>query len=273
MSTLEQRITAALLDATIASTAIAALLEETQTALTEADANIEAERKKALDPLQSPDPVKAREAIGAAEFTRDRLRALQPRLLQHYKKAEAAEYAAAWEADLEQVWDRRDRLAAELRETYPALVAKLVDLLGRIEEVDEEVDRINRAAPPGECRRLDGVELAARDLDSFTARQPSITKGLQLPDFEDSGRLVYPPRQPDHMAMAMYEAAAAHARRLGASCNADWWQAKAAEAAERRQEAERLVAESERKHAEEKKAYEKAVLAADEARRTGGRRG
>ena len=100
MSTLEQRITAALLDATIASTAIAALLEETQTALTEADANIEAERKKALDPLQSPDPVKAREAIGAAEFSRDRLRALQPRLLQHYKKAEAAEYAVAWEADL-----------------------------------------------------------------------------------------------------------------------------------------------------------------------------
>ena len=70
-----------------------------------------------------------------------------------------------------------------------------------------------------------------------------------------------------------YEAAAAHARRLGASCNADWWQAKAAENAERRQEAERLVAESERKQAEEKNAYEKALLAADEARRTGGRRG
>ena len=156
-----------------------------------------------------------------------------------------------------------------MRETYPALVAKLVDLLGRIEEVDEEVDRINRAAPPGECRRLDGVELAARDLNSFTARQPSITKGLQLPDFVDSQRLVYPPPEPDHMAMAMYEAAAAHARRLGASCNADWWQAKAAEAAEQRQEAERLVADSERKQAESKRAYEKAVLAADEARRTG----
>ena len=70
-----------------------------------------------------------------------------------------------------------------------------------------------------------------------------------------------------------YEAAAAHARRLGASCNADWWQAKAAEAAEQRQEAERLVAESERKQAESKRAYEKAVLAADEARRTGRRRG
>ena len=74
-------------------------------------------------------------------------------------------------------WDRRDRLAAELRETYPVFVAKLVDLLRRIEEVDEEVDRINRAAPRGECRRLDAVELAAPDLDSFTARRPSITKG------------------------------------------------------------------------------------------------
>ena len=123
-----------------------------------------------------------------------------------------------------------------------------------------------------ECRRLDGVELAARDLDCFTARQPSITKGLQLPDFVDSARLVYPPPEPDHMAMAMYEAAAAHAQRLGASCNADWWQAKAAEAAEQRQEAERLVAESERKQVESKRAYEQALIAADEARRTGRRR-
>ena len=51
---------------------------------------------------------------------------------------------AAWEADLEQVWDLRDRIAAELRETYPALVGKLVDLLGRIEEVGEEVDHQSR---------------------------------------------------------------------------------------------------------------------------------
>ena len=106
----------------------------------------------------------------------------------------------------------------------------------------------------------------------FTARQPSITEGLQLPDFVDSERLVYPPPQPNHMAMTMYEAAAAHARRLGASCNADWWQAKEAENAERRQEAERLVAESERKQAESKRAYEEALLAADEARRTGHRK-
>ena len=44
----------------------------------------------------------------------------------------------------------------------------------------------------------------------------------------------------------MYEMAAAYAQRLSVSCNADWWQAKGAENAERRQEAERLVAESER---------------------------
>ncbi|MGA7451705.1 MAG: hypothetical protein WBW73_10670 [Rhodoplanes sp.] len=164
------------------------------------------------------------------------------------------DHPGAWEVDLEQVWDRRDRLAPELRETYPVFVAKLVDLLRRIEEVDEEVDRINRAAPRGECRRLDGVELAARDLDCFTARQPSITKSLQLPDFEDSERLVYPPPEPDHMATTMYEAAAAYAQRLSVSCNADWWQAKEAQGAERRQEAERLAAQSERKQEASKRA-------------------
>lgn len=85
----------------------------------------------------------------------------------------------------------------------------------------------------------------------------------------DSERLVYPPYRHNPLATAMYEAAAAYGRRLGASCNSDWWQAKAAEATEQRQEAERLVADSERKQAESKRAYEKAVLAADEARRTG----
>ena len=71
------------------------------------------------------------------------------------------------------------------------------------------------------------------------------------------------------MATPLLEAAAAHARRLCASCNADWWQAKAAENAQRREGAERLVAEGERKQEASKRAYEKAVLAADEARRTG----
>ena len=50
-----------------------------------------------------------------------------------------------------------------------------------------------------------------------------------------------------------YEAAVAHARRLGASCNADWWQAKEAENAEQRQEVDGLVAERERKQAESKR--------------------
>ena len=56
------------------------------------------------------------------------------------------------------------------------------------------------------------------------------------------------------------------------SCNADWWRTKEAENAERRQEAECLVAENERKQVESKRAYEEALLAADEARRTGHRK-
>ena len=79
------------------------------------------------------------------------------------------DHPGAWEADLEQVWDLRDRIAL---------------LVGR--------------------------------MDTFSERfRASCFNGWQPVD-EHRGEDV------DH-----YEAAAAHARRLGASCNADWWQAKA----------------------------------------------
>jgi hypothetical protein len=46
-------------------------------------------------------------------------------------------------------------------------VARLVDLFESAKAVDEKVSRINRSGPPGEHRRLLGVELTARGLESF----------------------------------------------------------------------------------------------------------
>ena len=43
----------------------------------------------------------------------------------------AAERTARWEADYGRVKAERDQLAAELTETYPQIVAKLVDLPSR----------------------------------------------------------------------------------------------------------------------------------------------
>ena len=168
--------------------------------------------------------------------------------------------------------DDERRHAAEKRRIEEAerRAREFESMQGDIREVvfEFERSRSDRAA-----RSPQGLSSSPRRAHNPNPRGFPTTKGLQLPDFVDSQRLVYPPPEPDHMAMAMYEAAAAHARRLGTGCNADWWQAKTAEAAEQRQQAERLAAESERKQAESKRAYEEALLAADEARRTGRRRG
>jgi predicted transcriptional regulator len=190
-SELEKKIATALADKDIASSNLAALIAETETAIAAADQAAEAEREKALDPALSPDPKAAREAIVAAEFARDRLRTLLPRL----QEAQAAEYAARWASEYERVQAKRDELARRYAE-YPKLVARLVDLFGSAKALDEEVSRVNGSAPPGEHRRLRGVELSARGLKSFSTADPPIAKGVQLPDWAHSARTVWPPPRP-----------------------------------------------------------------------------
>ena len=55
------------------------------------------------------------------------------------------------------------------------------------------VSRINGSAPPGEHRRLLGVELTARGLESFSTADPPIAKAVQLPDWAHSARMAWPP--------------------------------------------------------------------------------
>jgi hypothetical protein len=52
---------------------------------------------------------------------------------------------------------------------------------------------VNVAALAGEHRRLLRVELAARDLASFSTSDPSISTSLRLPDWENSDRMAWPP--------------------------------------------------------------------------------
>jgi hypothetical protein len=85
---LEQQIASALSSDTT-SDVIAHLITEVETAIIAADKAAEAERDKALDPLASPDPVKARAAMEDATFTRDRLRTVLPRLQQRFSEVKA----------------------------------------------------------------------------------------------------------------------------------------------------------------------------------------
>jgi hypothetical protein len=160
MSTLEKRIASALGGETTAAD-LAALVTETEAVITQAGTTAETERTKALDPALSPDPKAAREGMQAAEFIRDRLRTVLPRLQARLSEVQAVEYAARWEPDFRQVEAARDALAAELAATYPSVVAQLIDLFTRIRACDAEVGRINGAAPPGDHRRLQAVESPA----------------------------------------------------------------------------------------------------------------
>jgi hypothetical protein len=88
-----------LADKDIGSSALASLIAETETAIAAAYEAAEVERERALDPALCPDANEARRAIEAAEFARDRLRTLLPRL----QEVQAVEYAARWASEYERL--------------------------------------------------------------------------------------------------------------------------------------------------------------------------
>jgi hypothetical protein len=261
---IEKRIAAALSE-DITSSDLVSLLVETEAAISEAEATAEAERAKALDLLASPNAAKARTAMEDAAFARDRLRTHLPRLRDRLREVQAAEYAAAWEPEYKRVEGTRDELAAELAATYPKLVAQLVHLLGRIEECDREVSRINGSAPDGESRRLRQVEVVARALDSFSRDNPSITKELQLPDWERSNRLAWPPPK---APLAALVAAAIPAFQFPGG--GEWWEGREKLAARQEAEQARLAAYYE-KQERAREEREKAEWEARAAQRRAGK--
>lgn len=160
--TLEQRVVA-VLEGDAQSPDIAALIEETEAAIIEAEGAAESERTRALDPALSPDPVRARDAMQAAEFALERLRTLLPRLRERIGQVDAAERLARWRAEAEGIRAKRDALTAELAEVYPNLVDQLVDLLTRIKAVDTEIQRLGQAPDgSGGLGRVGGTASASR---------------------------------------------------------------------------------------------------------------
>ena len=132
MTTLEQRIGAALTDDTSESSLIAALIDETETAIVAADEKAKMEQERVFDPLVSPDPKTAHEAIRASEFMQTWLRSALQRLRQRLRETQEREHRAKWYDEYEALKSKRDALAAEFREVYTELEAKVVDLLVRM---------------------------------------------------------------------------------------------------------------------------------------------
>jgi len=241
-TTLEQRITTALKADDVKSEDLVALNVETEAAVAAADEAATKTREQALDPLISPDETKARAAMESAAFTRDRLRTVLPRLQQRLQDVQAQEYATRWHADCDEAAIVRDKLAAELQEFYAPVAERLADLMSRIATCDEEVTRIGGNAPSGERRRLAKVELAARNLASFTRAVPSIVDTLCLPPWSP-GAPEWPMARPFNATIA----AACAPRPFDRRYSPDWWQVKEEEARALREQQERDAAEREAK--------------------------
>jgi hypothetical protein len=218
MTTLEQRIGAALTDDNSTSSLIAALIEETATAIVAADDNAKLEQERVFDPLVSPDPKAAREAVQAAEFIQTWLRSALLRLRHRLRETQERERRSEWYVEHDELKAKRDSLAAEFRDTYQKFEAKIVDLLVRMAVNNAEISNLHGARSSGEKLHLLEAELVARGLERFTRDVPPITKELKLPAFAPGRPPAWPPRLRLH---ATWVAPMPHDPRFSSR----WWEA------------------------------------------------
>jgi hypothetical protein len=217
-TTLEQTIAAALGNPNLGSAELSELISEVEGAAASADQTAKQEHAKAIDLTLSPDPKAAHERVVESEIFCDRLHHAIPQLRDKLTEALAAEAKERWWADYKRV--------------KVQLAARLVEIFRMAQAVDQEVGRIAATAPDGEHRRLKPVELEARGLDGFTRDNPSLAKTLQLPDPEQPGKFVWPPREASlavQVAMGMTHP------------GADWFQESKQRSTARREEHARVI--------------------------------
>jgi hypothetical protein len=181
--TLEQKIAAALTAADVTSTDLSQLIAKADAAVAAADKTAEEERTKALDPALSPDPKQAREAMQNAEFVRDRLKTLLPRLETRYRETVEAEALAAWRAEADELEPRGVALLDGFAEFYPEMAKRIANHLDDMRAFDKQVDDLNR-------RRPNGVPALSRST-------PALAKDLRIPSPYTTGDLWWPPPQPN----------------------------------------------------------------------------
>jgi hypothetical protein len=99
----------------------------------------------------------------------------------------------------------------------------------RVKEVDQECSCVNSQAAAGEHRRLRGVELTARCLESFNISNPSIMVNARLPNWEHSDHMAWPPPKTPLAALVAEAMTPPHDLRF----TADWAAARQQDMARR----------------------------------------
>jgi hypothetical protein len=192
--TLEQRIASVLSGSELSVDDLRALVAETETAAEAAREAAIAEREAALD-LANNDPTTAQQRVLAADLARDRLNAALPKLQPLLDAAWRREAAERWQRDYDAVAARLEDASEKFR-AYPQLAQQIVELLTLAQQVDQEISRINQAAPNGEHRRLKSVELTARGLSNYSISQPPLARDLKLPSWQHSEKSLWPRSEP-----------------------------------------------------------------------------
>ena len=219
--TLEQRCVAALSDHTLEARAIADLIVETEKAASDAEVIATRMQEIALDPEQSPDLAKSKEAADFATLIVRRLNNILPRLRSAHQRVAATERATRWRRTADKVEERRDVLTEEFAAKYPDLINQIVDLFDKVKFTNAEVDAINSSAPNSESRRIDAVGI-----------RPDIPLNTKLLDL--AGKQVWPPPIPAILPEQVM-AVPTHPGR-------DWARANQQRDAERHKESQRVAA-------------------------------
>jgi hypothetical protein len=188
---LQQRLGRVLADgANTSSDELRDLIAETENAAQAAGEAADRHHDACLS-LDCVDLVAEKDAERAAMMERTRLEATKPRLLEKLAAIVRRENHDRFMAARNRVAARRDSAAKDFRAVRD-IFDELAAIFRKTAEVDAEVDRINQSRPGSEAP-LQTVELHARGLDAFSRSQPSISATVQLPDWTDSQRMVWPP--------------------------------------------------------------------------------
>jgi hypothetical protein len=131
----EERGVAALTDAALTAEQLAALVEETRTAIAAAERLAATEKERAFDlALSHADAKTAHDKMIDASFRCDRMKTLAPRLEKRLAEAVVREEAAAWIAERDAFAAAHLPTMAEQRDIYEAAVQTIIGFFSHVSE-------------------------------------------------------------------------------------------------------------------------------------------
>jgi hypothetical protein len=232
------------------------LISEVESGIIAAESAAELAREQFLDPIATPDANAGRAKLESKQFISARLRTLLPKLQERAHAVQAEENRKDWQVDFARCAEERNQLAAELRETYPKVVSQLVSLFSRIRANDLALSDLHGSRPDGAKGTLLSAELTARNLSEFNRDQPSLTRDLRLPEWQESCRLAWPPRDtPAAVLLSESIASQGDPRRH----SSEWYQVLREDNARRVAEEQKRIEQEQRHTAEERAVYERSL--------------